>query len=646
MSYQKMYMNQIYSSSIMRQVALMWKNQLLCDAVIKTGNVQTKAHRLVLIAACPMLQDTDNASVGSHLEVRLNSDITETAVTTFLQYLYEGYMMLTEDNCRDVEKIAKLLHMDSITKCCTDFQKCMNIKMGYTSSQGLNFDLQDSIDFRFVNTTDLLKMVPENQLKRLNKEMNPVSPAYKRPRYQQSGHFSNHSSQRPDDHLSMNDSYNISSERIQARSQSQDEGVIDISENSVELVNIGPGARDTDGWPINTDLPPIRTSSSVSVTNQKETASDVQIVDVQPARIDRSQPQQCNIATYGRIQDSRSNSFIAGTSQAIPVDVQSHSPSSARGTEESPQYISMSSNTVRENTPALSPLSSGSPNSNRKHRGADEISRPFALGSAPTEHRSFSMLPASSIKAVDLVQNAHIYPETQKSIKDITYRNSNDEVKEKRTSASPEPIVVKLEEEDTESGKIEVYIQDPQNDSYSHDPGDPGGEGLVELDTDLSNDDSITMEPGPSWQPQEGQGIKGSGEVGSPFKPNSGSFQCKKCGMSFSNGDSLVTHLRNVEKKKYVQMCKCGEVFFLMRTYRYHLQVKHGVVTSCPQCSVCGSYFQDNYNLNRHMITHRSIFVCKICSQIFKNQASLTVHQKICKVQSQDDLNIQQEGTM
>lgn len=65
---------------------------------------------------------------------------------------------------------------------------------------------------------------------------------------------------------------------------------------------------------------------------------------------------------------------------------------------------------------------------------------------------------------------------------------------------------MKLEEEDTESGKIEVYIQDPQNDSYSHDPGDPGGEGLVELDTDLSNDDSITMEPGPSWQPQEGQG--------------------------------------------------------------------------------------------------------------------------------------------
>jgi hypothetical protein len=75
-----------------------------------------------------------------------------------------------------------------------------------------------------------------------------------------------------------------------------------------------------------------------------------------------------------------------------------------------------------------------------------------------------------------------------------------------RTSASPEPIVVKLEDDDNEAGKIEVYLQDTPSDSYSYDPGDPGGEGVVELDTDLSNDDSITMEPGPSWQPQDTQG--------------------------------------------------------------------------------------------------------------------------------------------
>lgn len=131
--------------------------------------------------------------------------------------------------------------------------------------------------------------------------------------------------------------------------------------------------------------------------------------------------------------------------------------------------------------------------------------------------------------------------------------------------------------------------------------------------------------------------MKGRREVRSPFKQFCASFQCKKCGNSFSNADSLVKHLREVEKKRYVKVCTCGEVFFLMRTYRYHLQVKHGVVTSCPQCSICGSYFQDNYNLNRHMMTHRSAFMCNNCGEMCKNQTGLALHLRYCKSQSQDD---------
>lgn len=57
---------------------------------------------------------------------------------------------------------------------------------------------------------------------------------------------------------------------------------------------------------------------------------------------------------------------------------------------------------------------------------------------------------------------------------------------------SPEPIIVKLEDETTESESIELYIQNPSNDSYSQDPGD----SLGELDPDLSNDDSMSMEHG------------------------------------------------------------------------------------------------------------------------------------------------------
>lgn len=42
MSYQKFYTNPIQSSSLLCQLASMWKNDIMCDAVIKTGNVNTK----------------------------------------------------------------------------------------------------------------------------------------------------------------------------------------------------------------------------------------------------------------------------------------------------------------------------------------------------------------------------------------------------------------------------------------------------------------------------------------------------------------------------------------------------------------------------------------------------------------------------
>ena len=40
--YQKFYTNQIHSSSLLCQLATMWKSQVLCDAIIRSGAVITK----------------------------------------------------------------------------------------------------------------------------------------------------------------------------------------------------------------------------------------------------------------------------------------------------------------------------------------------------------------------------------------------------------------------------------------------------------------------------------------------------------------------------------------------------------------------------------------------------------------------------
>ena len=65
-----------------------------------------------------MLQSMENSIIGSQLEVRLAADIKQEAIDTFLHYLYEGFMMLTDENYADVEKIARILQVDSIIQCC------------------------------------------------------------------------------------------------------------------------------------------------------------------------------------------------------------------------------------------------------------------------------------------------------------------------------------------------------------------------------------------------------------------------------------------------------------------------------------------------------------------------------------------------
>ena len=127
-----------------------------------------------------MLQHMENATVGSNLEVRLASNIRQESVTSFLQYLYEGFMMLTEENYKDVEKIGKLLQVDSVTKCCIDFEKCLTQKTGMPESINTRNRLREHEDSIHVRTTDLLK-VQESE-KRSRSDSNFSTPESKRQR--------------------------------------------------------------------------------------------------------------------------------------------------------------------------------------------------------------------------------------------------------------------------------------------------------------------------------------------------------------------------------------------------------------------------------------------------------------------------------
>ncbi|XP_021368157.1 uncharacterized protein LOC110459950 isoform X2 [Mizuhopecten yessoensis] len=292
MNYQKFYTNGIHSSSLLCQLATMWKSQTLCDAIIKTGNINTKAHRLVLVAACPMLQSMDNASIGSHLEVRLASEIKQDSVNMFLQYLYEGFMMLTEDNHKDIEKIARLLQVDSVIKCCADFCKSLHEKTGlsiYSAGQ-FKYTSHDMLEFKHVRVSGMQKTVQDSMMKRHSDFQRPNSPGSKRPRMHRPGSPSD--GQRGDNmygHSSHSDSDRVPRLGLGsfpgAAGRNLQPGVIEVIEDSLELVQTEPVERDpVTGRPLDS-RPPVQKTVAISVASQVTGGDpDLQIVNVSGVR--------------------------------------------------------------------------------------------------------------------------------------------------------------------------------------------------------------------------------------------------------------------------------------------------------------------------------------------------------------------------
>lgn len=289
-----------------------------------------QAHRVVLVAACPMLQSMDNATSGSHLEVRLAAEIKQDSINTFLQYLYEGFMMLTEENVRDVEKIARLLQVDSIIKCCADFHKCLQSKTGAPSPQ-YKYGFHDMIEFRHVRSSDLQKTVHERMMKRPSEMSRPGSPGNKRHRSNRpsspssdasgSGDMS-HSTPAPWERvpqLGSGMSSQSSSWPSQVGRSQPEPGVIEIIEDSLELVQtVGP---DKDSGPGGTRLDPraVQKSVAISVASQMNTETDLRVVDVPSDHSDTRTTYQTSTAPSAQVQgpgSSHSRSFTHSSSSS------------------------------------------------------------------------------------------------------------------------------------------------------------------------------------------------------------------------------------------------------------------------------------------------------------------------------------------
>ncbi|XP_061178536.1 zinc finger protein 768-like isoform X4 [Saccostrea echinata] len=676
MNYQKVYMNQIYSSSIMRQVAQMWKNQLLCDAVIKTGNVQTKAHRLVLIAACPMLQHMENASVGSHLEVRLNADIKQNSVNTFLQYLYEGYMMLTEENCKDVEKIAKLLHADSVAKCCTDFQKCLNVKSGMSSYEGANFEVQDGVEFRYVCSTNIQKTLQEGAMKRSSDSGGrPPSPGSKRPRV----HPSSPSAigQRADDRFSMAHSYTQDPfERVPRLGSGFSQpkpppGVIEIIEDSVELVNTEPPERDVDGWPKKSDRPPVQKSMSIAVSSQvKGGDNDIQIINVSSSAVPPqikppSTGRGWSDATNERLSTSFDHSQSTRSTQKQPSfsTEQSQSPrTELDGSFQRQQQYSQSVPSNKQTPPRTShPVSHPPQLKHMSMPGVQSTQKSFAAGSpsqasfaagsasqVPTfaavtgQQSSSPHIPTSAMGTVSMSprsvsESSQPLPSPTKPSTDVSRRQQTVMIDQPSTDSlqqSQDSIIDKQQEKDTVAQKsIEIHSEDVERllaasepvTSQSDNAGGKAGESSTDLtiikieeEEDTGGLDMYVDIPEDSKQPVHPGGQEDTEDTGELEDPPGEWSREDFSNESSSNlgADPNVSWQDSFNKDQPNQTSS---------TATQELDS----VGRPKACVICGFQASDGDEFCEHVKRHGYVTYCDMCGLMFKTQQGCYLHKKV-----------------
>ncbi|KAJ8299051.1 hypothetical protein KUTeg_023111 [Tegillarca granosa] len=402
-----------------------------------------QAHRVVLVAACPMLQSMNDATSGSHLEVRLAADIKQDSINTFLQYLYEGFMMLTEENVQDVEKVARLLQVDSIIKCCADFHKCIQKKTGTSSSQ-YKYTFNDLVEFRHVRVSDLQKTMQERMTKRSAEMSRPGSPGNKRPRMHHQGGA--------DDTVSMSRGYysgggggggppdpwdrvpQLGSGMSRAGRQAEP-GVIEIMEESIELLQTDPS--DKGGRGSRSDPKSVK-SVSISVASQLNSNTDLRVVnvtsDTQTTSVGgRSIPSagHSGPSQRGSITVSPLNLFESNSSSS-----QSSMPqSSSSSLQKEKQYSSSSHHTKESAGRSMeSPLSSSQrqnvelmkQSSNESHSGASPqrqsqsqqpypVSMPVPAGPSSSTSQSKPYAAGSAVQASEEMTPPSMSPNVSRS---------------------------------------------------------------------------------------------------------------------------------------------------------------------------------------------------------------------------------------
>ncbi|XP_060086295.1 zinc finger and BTB domain-containing protein 17-like isoform X12 [Ylistrum balloti] len=675
MSYQKFYSNQIHSSSLLCQLSHLWKSQLLCDALIRAGSITIKAHRLVLIAACPMLQSMENASAGSHLEVRLAADIKQESVNTFLQYLYEGFMMLTEENVRDVEKVARLLQVDGVIKCCADFYKSLKVKTGVTIQPGHNYkySFQDLVEFRHVRASDIIKSTHDRITKRASEFSRPGSPGGKRQRMYM--HPGSPSVDRADDHHSMSDSYKTSYltpdpwERVPrlgsgmgrqgATGRNSQPGVIEIVEDSLEIVQTEPVNKDPNKPSDSRQT--VQKSVAISIASQITDSTDLRVVNITGSNRDGSNTtsttnssksssqtlqdsfQQKSISSSSPLTSLQQSFASSGAMHRMPEMSSHQMPGPSFRQERAPELFhipnfgSSDLELVQVPKPGKMSEASASTSSSQSQRQPFPVSlspvgassKPsFAVGSASQSPSSQPMGSPMAVPTSTPIQPAHIG--RSQSQGSSAGQSDNVERASPVVDSGKDPSSFKEKQEPSPSSTAEMTPDISIVKVEGQDKDDTGG---LDMYVDMPPDGTMTMHSGTGEESdndhdealEEWAREESANEGGDMSQMDPGgakgchSYKMEGMGPWSSDRRGQIT---------VIQCAMCGMMFRTKLELSYH--VKH----ECKlfRCRICPVVLRNREEYRAHLASsHDQMIVefCLECGKGFKSKSGFRIHQNI-----------------
>ncbi|XP_061182696.1 uncharacterized protein LOC133191033 isoform X2 [Saccostrea echinata] len=627
-SYHKIYMNHVQSSNLQSQLCAMWKKQTLCDAVIKSDTTLVRAHRVVLVASCPMLQSMENSTSGSHLEIRVTSDICRESIITFLQYLYEGFLMLTEENCRQVERLARMLHMDNIINCCADFNKCLS------SSSPYIYGPSDQADFKHVRITKLMK-VQECSQKRSQAFENSGSLQSKRFR-QSASRISE-----PFDNTS-NDSCTEQQESWQGYVQSQS----GVRQEGIELFQVPP-SRET----VSKTVPP--QTVSLSLTTQSSTSTDKGMIDF--TKTHREISTSANVPT----PDPLCETGLVDLSKVSPFSTPCISEVRSLQTVDSNPDEVIQEGLQSDTIPVthMEVLQSGDSIS---HSSSDSsVSFTASMG----KDKQLNQGSSSSVQKIgSQKQNSQRkFGEGERSQPCPDFRGTMVDL-----CAGEDITIVKTEPEDSSYPDHYTELQNPETSQRN--------EGqITPADWSVSNISLSTEENSPLGELSPRQINRAdeshrkdsdafsdghdSGEVSFPQDPRSERMHPLVSNESlysplpptgFGQGD-LALHLSMFADQVAMQMKDMGTQLIKcsichkdfstrygqkLHMERFHPDPKKSKSKEFPNCKICGKQMASKYALKIHEIKHtgQRAFKCELCGSSFGYKSVLKKHMEVCNL--------------